>query len=76
MAGDVHQSDGAPSISGSKTRNDYTDSQNNYRPSKDIFGLINALLEYYFNTIALGAILTMAIVFSVIFPWYGMNTAF
>ena len=62
--------------SGSKTRNDFTDSENNHRPSKDIFGLMNALLEYSFNTIALGAILTMAIVLSIVFPWYGMNSSF
>ena len=61
---------------GSKTRNDFSDSQNNNRPSKDILGLINALLEYYFNIITLSAIFAMAVIFSIVFPWYGMNSSF
>lgn len=42
----------------------------------DIWGLVSVLLEYHFNTIALSTITTMAVVFSVVFPWYGMNSSF
>jgi hypothetical protein len=44
--------------------------------SKDLFGFINALIEYHYNIIALATVMTMAVVFSVIFPWYGMNAPF
>lgn len=44
--------------------------------SFDIWGVYNTLLEYHFNTIALSTIMTMAVVFSVVFPWYGMNSSF
>jgi hypothetical protein len=48
----------------------------NSRASKDLGGLMSALLEYQYNIIALSSVMTMAIIFSVVFPWYGMNSSF
>lgn len=47
----------------------------NSRASKDLGGLMSALLEYQYNIIALSSVMTMAIIFSVVFPWYGMNSS-
>ena len=44
--------------------------------SCDLCGLVSALLEYQYNIIALSTVMTMAIILSVVFPWYGMNTSF
>jgi hypothetical protein len=43
--------------------------------STDIFGLISALLEYNYNLVAFTVTLSVALVFSVIFPWSGMNSS-
>mmetsp|Transcript_33598 Transcript_33598/g.32076 ORF Transcript_33598/g.32076 Transcript_33598/m.32076 type:complete len:108 (-) Transcript_33598:236-559(-) len=43
--------------------------------SKDIFGLISGLLEYNYNVIAFTVTLSLAVVFSIIFPWSGMNSS-
>ena len=41
--------------------------------SRDIGGLLSALLEHHTTTIALAMILSLSVVFSVVLPWYGMN---
>lgn len=51
------------------------DSSNSSRASKDLGGLMSALLEYQYNVIALSSVMTMAIILSVVFPWYGMNSS-
>jgi hypothetical protein len=52
------------------------DSRTFCESSCDLCGLVSALLEYHYNIIALSTVMTMAIVLSVVFPWYGMNTSF
>ena len=49
---------------------------NNCRASKDLFALISAVLFYQFNVLFLTILMTMVVVFSVLFPLYGMNSAF
>ena len=49
---------------------------NDSRTSCGLCGLMNALLEHHYNIIALSTVMTMAIILSVVFPWYGMNTSF
>ena len=44
--------------------------------SRDLGGLMSALLDYHANTMALAAVLSLSVVFSVVLPWYGMNNAF
>jgi hypothetical protein len=44
--------------------------------SRDLCGLMSALLDYHTNTMALAAVLSLSVVFSVVLPWYGMNNAF
>lgn len=41
--------------------------------SRDVGGLLSALLEHHTTTIALAMILSLSVVFSVVLPWYGMN---
>ena len=49
---------------------------NNCRASKDLPALISSVLFYQFNVLFLSILTTMVVVFSVLFPWYGMNSAF
>ena len=63
------------SISGI-SRGDYSDPFNHCRASRDVWGVMSALLEYHYNIIGLTTVLTMAIIFSLVFPWYGMNSLF
>jgi hypothetical protein len=53
-----------------------SDCANSSRASKDLGGLMSALLEYQYNIVALSSVMTTAIIFSVVFPWYGMNSSF
>ena len=41
--------------------------------SRDVWGLLSAVLEYHTTVVALAMILSLSVVFSVVFPWYGMN---
>lgn len=42
----------------------------------DLLGLMSVLLENHYNILAISSVMTLSIVFSVVFPWYGMNCSF
>ena len=42
----------------------------------DVWGLITGLIRFHYNIIALSTVATLALIFSIVFPWYGMNISF
>ena len=63
--------------SGMKERADVENQQyTSIRTHGDLLGLMSALLENHYNIVAISSIMTLSIVFSVVFPWYGMNSSF
>ena len=46
------------------------------RTHGDLLGLMSCLLENHYNIMALSSVMTLSIVLSVVFPWYGMNNSF
>ena len=65
-----------PSI-GLKERDDVENQQyTRSRMHGDLLGLMSVLLENHYNIVAISSVMTLSIVFSVVFPWYGMNCSF
>ena len=51
------------------------DSGSGVRVVTYMLGVLSALLEYHYRTIAFTSVFAMSIVLSIIYPWYGMNSS-
>jgi hypothetical protein len=58
------------------TESEQSTSNRNSRTHGDLLGLMSTLLEKHYNVMALSSVMTLSIVLSVVFPWYGMNNSF
>lgn len=58
------------------TESEQSTSNRSDRTHGNFLGLMSALLENHYNIMAISSVMTLSIVLSVVFPWYGMNNSF